>query len=174
MKINLIPQSEESVSIRSDINRVLIISAVTIFIAAFLMGVRFLIDFTRYSIFLNKEKSVAIEEESFKDIKDSYEKYKEHPAISIFNNHVYISKFLKKMSSIKNPYVVVNSIRVDKDLKASLNTTISGNYLEISRYLRFLQKENFTSPKIKSVSIEGESIKVEFEFTIPRDMVLNG
>ena len=172
MRINLIPQEEKKVNVGSKVLKTLIISLSMIVLLASTLAVRFFWDILKLNNLEADDQVLKSKEESLKDFKESFEKYKSHPALTLLANHAYYSKLLNKLDDINSEKVKVTNIQIDENFLVNMNAETQGGIAEISRFLKALKKAGFEEPVIKSISTQSTSTSFSLNFKISKQMVL--
>jgi len=172
MEINFIPPEEKKKDETSPVLKAFIIGAVTF---AFLFSI-LLFRYLAAKIILislnSKESAIVASEEGLKDFKESFEKYKVHPAMSILKNHTYFSDLFSKIEDIKPAEIEIKSLDTDTKnlIKIQGKTAIFRDFL---RFLEVLRKQGFTDLDIKNSTVdEDNNFNFSIEFKFSKEMVL--
>lgn len=172
MKINLIPREEDQSILKPLLVRTLIISVSTVLLLLLFLGIRSIINKIKLDGLSKKEQVVIENENNLKDIKDSFEKYKAHPAVSILNNHKYYSKFFAKLQETESGNIQISGLTISDGNKVNVICKTSKSYLDISTFLKNLKKNGFTNIKLASISPAGSNISFTIDFSFPQGLIL--
>lgn len=170
MKINLIPQEEKKVNIWAPIIKTLGISLLTVFVLAGILTTRYFINQLNFNSLLEKEKSIASQEESLRDFRESFEKYRNSQALTLLNNHIYYSKLFGTLEGTIPSKLRFISISINEDYKAVLDAEVFGGYADVSRFSKSLKKAGFFTT-IKTAFTTGDKVRFSIEFTFPKEMI---
>ncbi len=171
MRINLIPQEEKRVNVKPAFVKTLVISFLTFALLSITLGARYFLDTLKLKDIESQNQALKDKEDSLRDFKETFEKYRSHPALNILENHTYFSKLFDKLNSLSTDKIKISNIQVDESFLVTLGGQTQDGIAEVSRFLKTLKKEGFLETTVKSMSTQGQNVNFSLAFKATKEMV---
>jgi len=172
MAINLIPEKNNQTSDKSDLSFYIVMAAImALLVFSILTGKIFLNNY-QFSQFKDKERIIERDEEALKEFKDSVNRYKNHPALTVLANQSRFSQLFEVLEKNTPNSVRYTSFSTDNDNNIKINSTMIGTFKDAASFMKVLKKANFQDVNVYSlVKDDNGQVTFNIDFKFTKDMV---